>query len=215
MTDATAELEQKARELLAENRGDPGRTLAKFKALLRKRSDLLEALLLDYLTNVTKPPGDPAPAPRPPRVKSVRVGEHRRSRPRTEDERLGELRAAEHHSEVLRDVFQYRVNERPVGEFRWGELTLAVRENAYNAASYLRQGTLATEAALLLDKIYGHAQVPDHLTLVKQIISEKQLKDFILEARREAPLRIEEGMRRYADSIAPPPEPEKLIHAHA
>jgi hypothetical protein len=207
MTQARAtphELAKFAAEVLQQNGNDPEKALPKFDAALKKRDDLRHAVLFDYLQRL-----QPA-KPRTPRVKSVHVDEHRRRRPRSDEERKGELMSAAHHGEVLRSVFEHEVNNRPVGKFRWGELTLAVRENAYNAASYLRLGTEATANALLLDKIHGHASVDDHEKLVNQVLSPKQLQAYLDEARREAPLRIEEGMHRYAASLEVS-QPQELI----
>lgn len=185
-----------AAELLKQNGNDPEKSLLKFDAALKKRDDLRHALLFDYLSRL-----QPEKAPRAPRTKSVHVDEHRRRKPRSEEERKGELASAAHHGEVLRSVFEHQVNNRPIGQFRWGELTVAVRDNAYNAASYLRLGTEATANALLLDKVHSHALVDDHEKRVSEILSSKQLQTYLDEARLEAPLRIEEGMHRYAASL--------------
>lgn len=205
MTRATPhDLAKSAAEVLQASNNDAEKALPKFDALLKKRDDLRHALLFDYLSRL-QPEKPPAP-----RVKNVHVGEHRRRKPRSEDERKGEMAAAAHHGEVLRNVFEHHVNDRPIGQFRWGELTLAVRDNAYNAASYLRLGTEATANALLLDKIHGHARVEDHEKRVKEILNAKQLQAYLEEARREAPLRIEEGMHRYAASLEAS-QPQQVI----
>lgn len=190
------ELAKYAANMLQQNGGDAEKALPKFDAALKQNDGLRHAVLFDYLSRV-----QPQKSERKPRNKNVHVDEHHRRKPRSEAERQGEMAAAAHHGEVLRSVFEHQVNDRPVGKFRWGELTLAVRENAYNAASYLRQGTEATANALLLDKIHGHARVDDHEKLVNEIISAKQLQVYLDEARREAPLRIEDGMHRYAASL--------------
>jgi hypothetical protein len=194
-----------AANILQHNDGDAEKALPKFDAALRKNDGLRHAVLFDYLSRV-----QPQKQGRKPRNKSVHVDEHQRNKPRSKAEREAEMRSAEHHVEVLRSVFEHQVNNRPIGQFRWGELTLAVRENAYNAASYLRLGTEATANALLLDKVHGHARVDDHETLVSAVLSAKQLQSYLEEAQREAPLRIEEGMHRYAASLEAS-QPKELL----
>jgi hypothetical protein len=202
------DLAKAAAHVLQQNHDNLEKALPKFDALLKTRDDLRLALLFDYLSRL-----QPAKKPsgrRAKRAKPVHVDEHHRSKPRSDEERKGEMAAAAHHVEVLRAVFEHQVNGRPVGKFRWGELTMAVMKNAFNASSYLRQGTEATANALLLAKIYGHARVVDHQRLVDEILSPIQLRIYIDEARAEAPLRIEEGMHRYATSLEAA-EPRELL----
>lgn len=201
-----AELAKLTAEALRLHGNDPTKALPKFKRVVRKREDLLDVLLLEHLrravqaaaTAPTTTLPEPAPDKRP---FSVKVGEHRRRHQRSEEERAAELVAAANQSEILRSVFEFPVNDRAIGDFAWGELSLAVRDNAYNAASFLRQGTEATAAAILLDKIHAHARVDDHSKLVRQILTAKTLQGYIDEARAEAPKKIEDGMRQYAASL--------------
>jgi len=141
---ARAELLAKAHEVLRAHGDDAIKATPKFSGMLRKRADLLDALVLDYLRRVAanmpnvKTPSDAskggaAPRPRPSASAStsanasprdVSVSKHKRSRPspraRTQDEKDAALRAAEHKVAAVRSVFEVRtIDNRFIGDLRW------------------------------------------------------------------------------------------------
>jgi hypothetical protein len=198
MAGSSAELRKLAIEALRAHRGDPTAALAKFAAMLRKRNDLLDAIAFDYLQSIQRKEKIEPPPPEKP----VKVREHRRQRQRTKEERNAALSVAARQVEVLGSIFDQRqINGRPIGDMRWGELTRECRDNALNAASYLRLGAEATENALLLKKIHDFAVVDDHARKIRDVINAEQLDRLSQEARRETPHMIEIGMRQYAHAI--------------
>jgi hypothetical protein len=196
---AAAELQKLGLEALRAHGGSEVPAAPKFAAMLRNRPDLLLAMFRDR-DDLLVPPvreylrGVAAQA-RGPTVKPIKVREHRRQRQRTPEEKAAILR-------VTVSLFDRReINGRPVGDMRWGEVQHEVRDNAVNAASYLRLGTQATANALLLKKILDHAVVQDHSTKIRDVISPELFARLDEEATKEAPLFIEKGMRRYATSL--------------
>jgi hypothetical protein len=198
MNTAGAELYKLATDALRGHGGSAEKTATKFCQMLKKREDLLRALALEFLRGVAADMGTQAPAS----IKNIKVREHKRHRPRSEEERTGALIAAGTAVEALRSIFDERhIDGRPIGDLRWGELQGMVHTNANNAASYLRLGTEATENAILLDKIEAFAQVEDHSRKIRQVLSAADLERLAVEARREAPRLVELGMKYYATTI--------------
>jgi hypothetical protein len=198
MNTAGAELFKLGIDALRGHGGSAEKAASKFCQMLRKRNDLLNALVLEFLRRVAADMGTQAPAS----IKNIKVREHRRHRPRTEEERTGALVAAGTAIEAMRSIFDERhIDGRPIGDLRWGELLGMVHTNANNAASYLRLGTEATENAILLDKIEAFAQVEDHSTKIRQVLSATDLERLSNEAHREAPRLVELGMKYYATTI--------------
>jgi hypothetical protein len=199
MNTAGAEAYKLGVDALRGHGGSAERAAPKFCNMLRKRNDLLNALAVEFLRWVAI---DMGTQPRPVSIKNIKVREHKRHRPRSEEERTGALIAAGTAVEALRSIFDERhIDGRPIGDLRWGELQGMVHTNANNAASYLRLGTEATENAILLDKIEAFAQVEDHSRKVRQVLSAADLERLDGEARREAPRLVELGMKYYATTI--------------
>lgn len=200
MNTAGAELFKLATDALRHHGGSAEKSVGKFSQMLRKRNDLLTALALEFLRRVAADMAATAPPVRP--VKEVDVRKHQRHRPRTEAERAGAMVAAGTAVQAMRSIFDERyIDGRPIGDLRWGELRAMVHANATSAASYLRLGTEATENAILLDKIEAFAQVENHSTKIRQVLTAGDLKRLDEEARREAPRLVEMGMRYYTDAV--------------
>jgi hypothetical protein len=199
---AAAELRTRAQEALKFNRGNVGIAADKFTAMLMKRRDLVGSLALQYLQRIAAEPEVVAAIAVDVRPKDVKVKQHARHRKRTTAEREAALRVAGIGVEAIRDALNHRVNDRPIGDFAWGELGTMVMENARDAASYLRLGTEATANALLLFKIKNHARVEDHEMRIRQVISATDMQVFIDEARAEAPRVVELGMHNYARTVS-------------
>lgn len=128
--------------------------------------------------------------------KTVPVVAHKRRTPQE--------KAAAHAMEMVSAAAIFssrRIDGTLIGNLPWGRLRALVHDNATNAASYLRQGTEATENAILLDLIEQHCSVDDHRRLVRDVISSKQLEEFEASARILAPKLVEEGMRLYAHTV--------------
>jgi hypothetical protein len=199
MNTAGAEVYKLGVDALRGHGGSAEKAAPKFCNLLRKRNDLLNALAIEFLRWVA---ADMGTQPSPVSIKNIKVREHKRHRPRSEEERTGALIAAGTAVEALRSIFDERhIDGRPIGDLRWGELLGMVHTNANNAASYLRLGTEATENAILLDKIEAFAQVEDHSRKIRQVLSAADLERLAVEARREAPRLVELGMKYYATTI--------------
>lgn len=193
---AGIELKKMATEALRSNGGSVEQATVKMTRSMRKRDDLLAALVRDFLQRVA------AETPVAAREKKVDVREHKRQRPRTAAERSGALVAAGTAVQALRSIFEQRIIDgRPIGDLRWGELRAMVHANASSAASYLRLGTEATENAILLDKIEAFAQVEDHSTKIRQVLTAQDLERLDAEAQREAPRLVEMGMRYYTTTV--------------
>jgi hypothetical protein len=210
---AAAELHTFAVQAIRGHAGSAADAAGKFEILLRKRPDLFNALVRGYLLQVAgdmKVAGElitPLPAPRDVKVSKMTIPEHgrrahQRSRRRTAGEKAAAMRVAGQMNEALRSVFDRRVIDgRAIGDLAWGELGTLVDANANNAASYLRLGTEATENAIILDKVHAHANVQDHRTKVRDVLTEAQLMQFIEDARAEAPLVVQMGMHHYRETI--------------
>jgi hypothetical protein len=196
---AALELKNMAVEALRLNKA-PAKAAQKFAAVLKKRDDLLIALVADYMSRLEIEPLPPPSASAPPPVKPVKVGPHRRQLPRTQAEKSSALDVAARLHEAV--AHEHHVNDRPIGDFRWGELHMAVEENAHNASRYLMLGIAETANAILLKKIHGHATVDDHSRRVRDVIAAGQMQKFIAESRLEAPLLVERGMREYARTVS-------------
>jgi hypothetical protein len=199
---AAADLRTRAHEALKFNRGNVSIAAEKFTTMLMKRRDLVGSLALDYLKRIAAEPEVVAAIAVDARPKDVNVRRHARHRKRTTAEREAALRVAGIGVEAIRDALSHRVNDRPIGDFAWGELGTMVMENARDAASYLRLGTEATANALLLFKIKNHARVEDHEMRIRQVISASDMQLFIDEAYAEAPRVVEVGMRNYAKTVS-------------
>ena len=158
--------------------------------------------MLDYVRRIAAEPDGIAAVAVDTRPKDVEVRKHDRHRKRTTAEREAALRVAGIEAAEIRTVFEHRVNGRAIGDLRWGELGAMVRDNAVDAASFLKLGTEATANAILLFKVQRHASVDDHSTLVRQVITAAQLQAFVDEAYAEAPRFVEAGMRTYAKAVA-------------
>lgn len=229
-----SELETIARGLLKQRK--PTDAVSTFVKLLRKRDDLLNALALDYLTRlgagqamsdvqtvhaapetgaghlVGEPPCVPAGSGSIPKIKvsEHHVQEHRR---RTPEQIEAEKRARMLMADA---VFESRlIDNRPIGDLRYGELTRLREVHALNAASWLRQGTEATENAILVDKMFKHAHVADTNQCVREFLTAKTLAMMIDEARTEAPRLVERGMQIYREQIERYDEIKELYHAQA
>ena len=210
---AASELHSSAVQAIRGHAGSAADAAGKFARLLRSRADLFDALVRGYLLQVAgdmKLAGDPIaplPAPRDVRVSKMTIPQHdrrahQRSRRRTATEKAAAIRVAGQINEALRSVFDRRVIDgRAIGDLAWGELGTLVDANANNAASYLRLGTDATENAIILAKVHAHANVQDHRTKIRDVLTEEQLKQFEEEARAEAPLVVQMGMHRYRETI--------------
>ena len=197
-----AELRAAALDALKNNRGNVEKAAMQLGALVIKRRDLLRTLTLDFVRRLA---GEPEALERvavTERQRDVTVDRHKRHRRRTREERAAALRVAAGEADAMRSVFDRRVNGRPIGDLAWGELTKMVQNNADDAASFLKLGIDYAANALLLRKVKSFAQVEDHATPVRRIITAVQLQTFIDEAEREAPLVVEAGMREYAQTIA-------------
>lgn len=207
MKNPRAELRGLALETLKIHAYNVARAAPRFTDKIKPRSDLLDALVFDYLSWVAS-----GKRPKPPSEDDVKVkgaiiskhqrGAHKRARPRTLAEKTAALHVAETEVDALRSIYdQRKIDGRPIGDLAWGELRTMVHFNAISAGSLLRLGNEATENALLLDKIEGYAMVQDHLTKIREIVPEAELQRFIEEARQEAPRVVEIGMRNYATLI--------------
>lgn len=141
-----------------------------------------------------------APAPLRPRNGTVRVSGFtvKPYKRRTHEEKQRAIAAA---ASSVQSIYERRIGEMKIGDLTWGELNLRVTENAMSAASYLRQGTEATENAILLDKLVRHAVVDDQSRRVRDVVSALELERMTEEAHIEAPLLVERGMRAYAETI--------------
>lgn len=172
-----------------------------------------QAMELDYLNRVACDMAGPssgsghnvvdplaahaAPAPDP---KPVNVHEHRRRTPEQRDsQRKAAMAAAAVTVEAFREARLF--NGSPLRSIPWGQLTTEIRDKALSAASFLRQGTEATEDAILLVKIRNHGVVTDHTKTIGDVVKDSQLEKYMLEARLEAPKFIELSMSNYAGAI--------------
>jgi hypothetical protein len=174
--------------------------LKELQHILHTDSDVCDHVLRFYLNARAKAPAATNGAQR---KKAPRTPQRRR----TPDERAAAI-AAKAASAVA--IYSARkINGRAIGEIRWGELRSLVAANANNAASYLRQGTTATADAILLKKIWDHAQVDDHSRKVREVVNAQELMRLDRDAARQAPQIIERTMREYTERLAAY-QPEEL-----
>lgn len=200
---AAAELRTRAREALQFNRGNVGAAAEKLTNMLMKRRDLVGSLALQYLQTLAADPDVTAAiAVQEKRPRDVKVKSHARHRRRTTAEKDAALRVAGAEVAALRGVFDHRVNGRPIGDLAWGELGAMIDDNAGDASAFLRLGTEATANALLLLKVQQFAQVADHSTKVKQVLSASQLQKLMDESAAEAPRWVQAGMAKYARAVS-------------
>jgi hypothetical protein len=93
------------------------------------------------------------------------------------------------------------IDGRPIGSLTHGELHSIARDNARDAASFLRLGTQKTEDAILVLKIIHHATVDNPNTPTRDIVSAARLAQYDEEARIEAAQFIENHMHKYAEDL--------------
>ena len=202
-----ADLMTTASKILLANKRNPAKALKDFIRVLLARRDLLEELALDYLKRLA------ADMPKPTGRGTVKAHPVRQHRRRTKEERAAAVAA---ELTAAGAIFNIRkIDGRPIGDLRWGELRKLVADHASDAASYLRQGTEATADAILLKKISDFAQVTDHSQRIREVVSEKDLVRLDREAAIEAPRVIEIGMRDYADKLTKYQATEELPNATA
>ncbi len=201
MNTAGAELFKLATAALKNHGGNPDKAAGKFCTLLRKRNDLLTALALEFLRRVATDMAA-TPSTKDVPVRDYKTRAHKRQRPRTDSERAGALVAAATAAKAMGNIFdERRIDDRAIGDFSWGELLTAIHSEAHLAASYLRQGTQATANALLLDKIEAFAQVADHTTKIRDVLTATDLARLDQEATREAPHVVERGMKLFIATV--------------
>jgi hypothetical protein len=194
-----------ARKLLLAHKNDPAKAMKEFVHTLLARRELLDALAFDYLSRLAQ--GAPKPKHGSRRVRAHKVRPHRR---RTKHEHAAAVAAELTAANAIFNT--RRIGGRPIGDLRWGELRSLVAEQALDAASYLRQGTEATTDAILLKKMFDHAEVDDQSLRVREVIGAKDLARLDREAQLEAPRIIERGMHDYADRLTKY-QPEELPNA--
>lgn len=103
----------------------------------------------------------------------------------------------------------YKIGNELVADISYQRIASLVRENAGNAASYLRLGTEATENAVLLDMIAKHGIPSDQDTKVRELLTPAQFSEYVDRARKATPRLIEHGMKLYAKAI----ENREIEHA--
>jgi hypothetical protein len=171
-------------------------------SIVRKQSDLLEALALDYVTRIgaARPPTQTstAAAPPPPIAKPIKVREHRR---RTPGEREAALTVAGDTARAVLSVFDRPIFGRRLGDLRWGELRSMCHGMATNAADYLRLGTDATENFAMMTLMLRHAQPADQGALVRDTISEKKAREYAAMAPSLTVQLLERGIAAYVATL--------------
>jgi hypothetical protein len=111
------------------------------------------------------------------------------------------LRSAAREVVLLSNVFDCRINDRPIGDIRWGELTKLIVDNATDAAHFLGLGFDATFNAVLVRMVKEFVTVDDHSKTVRQVLTAAQMQKLIDAASAEAPYQITVGQRQYIKQI--------------
>lgn len=187
-------------EAIRNHGGNALKAVPKFAALLRKRDELLEALVRKELLAIAAGMSIPLPDVnvRGSRTGSYRRGGYQRHRPRSDEERAAALRAAAARTEALQSVFdRRRFHGRALGDFAWGELEGLIATSQRDATESLRLGTEGVEMMLIGAQCLSYTQVSDHSLKVREVIPASQALIFEDQARRRAPELILQGMQKY------------------
>jgi hypothetical protein len=162
----------------------------------------------DHSTRVTAPAGgDDHPVLENQRFDVVPVRAHNRKTPNPPRGLAEQMQTIAISKPSMFD--SYKIGGELVADISYERIASLVRENAGNAASYLRLGTEATENAILLDMIAKHGIPPNQTAKVRELLTPAQFAEFVLSARKATPLVIERGMRLYAKAI----ENREIDHA--
>jgi hypothetical protein len=194
------ELRQAAIAALKKHPDDLNGAARELCSVVRKRSDLLEALALDYVTRIgaARPPTQTSTTAAPPPIKPIKVREHRR---RTPGEREAALTVAGDTARAVLSVFDRPIFGRRLGDLRWGELRTLCHDMATNAADYLRLGTDATENFAMMTLMLRHAQPADQGALVRDTISEKKAREYAAMAPSLTVQLLERGIAAYVATL--------------
>jgi len=210
---ADAELQAKLIEAAKHHQGNLTKAADKLVLLMRKREDLLKAALLRLLVQLDPISYRTGSEPTPVKVKAHHRHQYRKHR--TWEDREGAKRANERFNIVQVSVFDYRIDSRPIGEYRWGELTALLNTKASEAAGVLRFYAGETMDAILARRLMEHVQVSDHNRFVRDVVSEATMKDIIELARAEASATVETGKNLYTNLITNSPSAEEQPHESA
>lgn len=136
-----------------------------------------------------------------PPIKPIRVKQHRRSKPRTEEQKAATLIGMAATSRAIMTAFDRHMDGRRLGDIRWGELTTVRERLVVSLINALQVGRLEVENIILIDKIIAHIRVPDHTIKIADAVSAKQLEEFTEQARAEAPGWAARGVHAYIASL--------------
>jgi hypothetical protein len=192
------ELHAIAADAIKAAKGDKLRAAMRLMTTLRGRPDLLEALALDYLERVSADMmSEPSPAATKPRVAKVRAHERR-----TPSQRAAALRSRGEVAAAVLTAYDYKIDGRPIGDIRWGELQTLYEKKLNSGVSFLRLGTEEIAQFLLLGKMMRHCQVDDPSTFARNVLSIGVIENYIDESLIEVPNWISMGMDAVTEKFA-------------
>ena len=129
------------------------------------------------------------------KVPKYDVPPHRR---RTHEEKQAADRAMMASAEA---VFEIQIEGRAIGGIAMGELPRLKRDLFKSAAEGIMLHTIEVRNAIIAEMIELHCTVPDTLMRVRDAVDAPTLIEFVSQAERLAPRRIEDAMRHARETL--------------